>query len=896
MKVMNQGAIKAAAFLSGEQEFPLYFHEWIKHRRQELDLTQAQLAKRASCSVFAIRKIEMGERRPSRQLAELLAKALDIPPENQAAFIQIARGERSVDYLRSIIPGLGSQPAGGSIPVHGNLPRALTPFIGREPELTALGQLLQDPQCSLLTIVGPGGIGKTCLAVEAAQHSKDLYPNGVWFVPLVSVNSPTLIVSAVAETLNFKFQDPTNPQAQFLRHLRSKKALLVLDNAEHLLDGVGLFTEILEGCPQVKLLVTSRERLNLLSEWVFEIQGLPVPPGDQVEQFEAYSSVALFLQSARRVQAGFEIREVEQKWVLKICRAMEGMPLGIELAAAWVGLLSCEEIAREIERNIDFLTVSMRDLPERHRSLQATLDHSWKLLNEEERLVLSRLSVFRGSFSLEAAQEICGASLVLLSSLRNKCLLYRTEQELYHLHEIIRQYAERKLAEQPGVNERVKDKHAAYFVECLSKWEKALQSSRQLETLNEMAKVIDNLSQAWRHMVTHCLLRAGESSQLCADMLHNAVFSLSLFYEMRCRSMEAISLFKESVEYLTTAVGEFGGSEDRSQIVSVLGHIKAYLGYQHVYLLQYGKAGEYLEEAIQLLETDPSRVAQSQAQLMLATIEGIRGRLQESAALDAQSRDVFREEGEAWWYALSTINLGTALMSLGKHQESETLFQEAFHLVDPGDFRLGLGLRNGFAYLVFLNKDFARAEQLMQENLQLSYQFGYVRQIAAVLFDLGRVALATQQLDLAIEYLQKNIDLLSEALESPNLPMQRIYLGKCFAARSDLPAARDQFRQVVQIGQELDRFHLVCLGLVNIASTYLAEGQIEKALEISLLLRRCPTDYKRIEEERIRLLADLQAAMPEGQMEDALQQVDTSISPDQAKADVIAYVLEHQVG
>jgi predicted ATPase len=249
----------------------------------------------------------------------------------------------------------------------------------------------------LLTIVGPGGIGKTRLAVEAAHHSEQLFSDGVWFVPLVSLNSPVQIIPAIAGALDFKFQEATNPQAQLLRYLHLKKALLVLDNAEQLLDGVELFTEILKDCPQVKLLVTSRERLNLLSEWVFDLQGLPVPPNDQVEQIEAIL-VALFLQSARRVRAGFELREEERQWVRKICHTMEGMPLGIELSAAWVGLLSCEEIAKEIERNLDFLTVSMRDLPERHRSLRATLDHSWKLLKRGE-LVLSRLSVFQGDFS-----------------------------------------------------------------------------------------------------------------------------------------------------------------------------------------------------------------------------------------------------------------------------------------------------------------------------------------------------------------------------------------------------------------------------------------------------------------------------------------------------------------
>ncbi len=394
----------ATALAAHEEDFPLYFSEWLKRRRQALDLTQHELARRASCSVFTLRKIEAGERRPSRQLAGLLARALEIPPEDQTTFVKVARGELSLDRLARL--ARDSKPAREPRLISQNLPKALTPFIGREPEITALQQLLCDPQCSLVTIVGPGGIGKTRLAIEAARRSQDLFSDGVWFVSLVALNSPAVLVPAIAEAINFRIPDPANPQAQLLRHLCDKRALLILDNAEQLLEGVGLFAEILNACPQVKLLVTSRERLSLLSEWVFEIQGLPVPASDQVEQFESYSSVALFLQCAKRVQAGFELRQEERRWALKICQVMEGMPLGIELSAAWVGLLPCEAIAREIEHNIDFLTVSMRDLPERHHSLRATLDHSWKLLNAEEQRILSRLSVFHGSFRREAAGEI----------------------------------------------------------------------------------------------------------------------------------------------------------------------------------------------------------------------------------------------------------------------------------------------------------------------------------------------------------------------------------------------------------------------------------------------------------------------------------------------------------
>jgi predicted ATPase/DNA-binding XRE family transcriptional regulator len=879
---------------AGELDFPLFFGDWLKRRRKQFDMTQAELAERACCSIFALRKIEAGERRPSKQLAGMLAKPLEIPTADQTSFIKVARGELGIEKLPSLVNA--SQPAGKSSPIPGNLPRELTPFIGREPELTALAQLLQDPQCSLLTIVGPGGIGKTRLSIEAVHSSKGLFPDGTWFVSLAPLNSPVLIVPAIADAVGFKFQDPTDPQAELLRYLRPKRALLVLDNAEHLLEGAGVFTEILKNCHQIKLLVTSRERLNLLSEWVFEIQGLPVPTNDQLNQFDTYSSVALFLQSARRVQAGFEIRSAERQWVLKICEIMEGMPLGIELSAAWVGLLSIEEIAKEIEHNLDFLSVSMRDLPERHRSLRATLDHSWKLLNPDEKLILSRLSVFHGSFSREAAQAICGASLTVLSSLKNKSLVHRTDHDDYGLHEIIHQYAALKLAELPDENEQIKDQHAMYFVQYLSDCEAALQSSKQVETFDDMAKIIDNLSQGWQHLVTHCLPGNGKSKSFPADLLHSSLFSISLFYEMRCRSLEAITIFKDSVDYLNAAQADYEKTEDGYRVNSVLGHITAYLGLHHYYVLQYEKSIEYMEEAIKVLDNCRSRVEKAQVQVMLAAVRSVHLQLRESAALLEQSREVFREEGVDWWYTLSTIHLASRYLTLGNLREGEALIQEGLRLVIPGDLRLELPLRISSSALFFHQKDFAKAEQILQNSLQLSYRLGNILQTADILFDLGRVALADHRVELAEEYLQKSIAILLEFGESHDLALASLYLGKCFATHSDRNAARYQFRHVIRIGQERNEFHLVYFALVNIARTYITEDQTEKALEIFLLLRHCPQEYIRIQEDFDQLQSDLVGTLTERQIETVMNPDDSQISPDDARVAVITYAQELETG
>ena len=216
-------------------------------------------------------------------------------------------------------------------------------------------------------------------------------------------------------------------------------------------------------------------------------------------------------------------------------------------------------------------------------------------------------------------------------------------------------------------------------------------------------------------------------------------------------------------------------------------------------------------------------------------------------------------------------------------------------MIEPGDLRLGLPLRSNFAYILNLRKDFVRAEQLLQKNLQLTYQFKNFQTTASILFELGRVALATQRIELAIEYIQKSLNLLSELGETKNLPMHHLYLGKCFTARSDLPAAHDQFREVIKTGQEFKHFQMVYWGLVNNGRIYMLEGQTEKALGIALALRHYPIEFIRIKEEGDRLLADLQDELPQWQVEAAMQQMDSQFSPDPAGANALAYALKRDM-
>jgi predicted ATPase/DNA-binding XRE family transcriptional regulator len=479
---------------------PVVFGEWLKIRRKTLDLTQAELAQRAGCSVHTLRKIESGERHPSKQLAALLANSLEVSPDQRATFVKVARGELSLERLSSPYSdqATGSTRKQRHTPQTSKLPEALPPLVGREQELLAMGQLLDDPQCQLLTIVGPGGIGKTRLAIEVASQQKDLFPDGIFFIPLASLKSFTYLVPAIADALGYTFQGQIEPRIQLLNHLRGRYALIVLDNIEHLLEGVELLADILTQSPRLKLLVTSRERLLLRSEWVFDIEGLPVPPADQIDQAEEFSAVTLFVQSARRAQVSFDLLAEERSAVVRICQMVEGMPLGIELAAAWVSVLTCKEISLEIERSLDFLATSMRDVPERQRSLRAAFNHSWNLLSEDEKMILSRLTVFHGGFNREAAEQVAGATLPALLALVSKSLVRRSENGRFDLHEIIRQYAQPHLSEEPSASgDEIHNRHSDFYLALLKVREEALKGATQNEAIRELTDEIDNLRAAW---------------------------------------------------------------------------------------------------------------------------------------------------------------------------------------------------------------------------------------------------------------------------------------------------------------------------------------------------------------------------------------------------------------
>lgn len=363
-----------------------------------------------------------------------LAEELGVKPARETVqlYEQIRSGELKHESPNSAEKEALPPTAPPPVPFfyYNNLPAQTTSFIGREEELTLIEQYLSNPACRLLTIIGLGGIGKTRLALQAAATT-DQFRQGICFVGLASISSPDFLISTIASALNFPLYGRGDPKTQLINYLGDKEMLLVLDNFEHLISGAGLLVEILQRAPHLKMVVTSRERLSLQEEWILDLQGLTFPEGEEMVLLENYSAVRLFLQRAQQVQADFWLRYLDKPAVVQICRLVEGMPLGIELAAAWIRTFSCREIAVEIEKNYDFLTTSLQNIPKRHHSLQAVFEHSWGLLSEEERKVFSQLSVFWGGFSRKSAEQVVGASAFLLSALVDKSLLRRTDTDRY---------------------------------------------------------------------------------------------------------------------------------------------------------------------------------------------------------------------------------------------------------------------------------------------------------------------------------------------------------------------------------------------------------------------------------------------------------------------------------
>jgi len=634
-----------------------------------------------------------------------------------------------------------------------NLPAQATPFVGREAELAELARLLAEPDVRLLTVLGAGGMGKTRLVLEAAAAQMDRFAHGVYLISLAPLQSVEAIVPTVAQALSFSFYEEDEPQQQLLDYLRQKTMLLIMDSFEHLLHGVGLVTEVLKTAPEVKILATSRARLNVQGEHLFPIAGMHLPDRETLEDATHYSAVGLFLTSARRSQPSFEPTADDLTDVVRICRLVEGMPLGILLAAAWIQMLTPAEIAAEISQSLDFVETDLRDVPERQRSMRAVFDHSWNLLTVREREVFQGLSVFRGGFTRQAAQRVTGASLHELMALVNKSLLHRAPAPSatlgtgrtggrYEVHELLRQYVAEKL-DASGEADAARDAHSAYYAEFLHQREADLKGRRQLGALDEIEADFENARVAWAWTV--------QKRDYAA--INRALESLSLFCMCRSRDQEGRELFRQAREQLAPGpddephpvwgrilVQEFCRSPheaDKAQVERSLAIAQQHgdragialclhtLGEIAFNADDYTEALSFYEESLAHFRVLDDSFNIAATLYKLAETYRVLGQPEEAIKSARQSLELSREIGDKYWAASSLANTGVIAFFTGNYAEAEGYLREANTIYREMGYRVGIATSSVvLSKLAFLRGDFEKAKALAEEALEIATDIG----------------------------------------------------------------------------------------------------------------------------------------------------------------------------
>lgn len=723
------------------------------------------------------------------------------------------------------------------------LPNRATSFIGRDVELAEIASQLEKPDCSLLTLTGAGGVGKSALAIRIAYDLSGRYRDGVHFIPLEALGTPSLISSSIANVLGLALQGSEDPLVQVTRHIGDKAALLVLDNYEHLLEGATLAVQLLHSCPNLKLLVTSRERLNLEEEWVLPLEGFAAPsatvsPLDSVY----YDALRLFEDRAKRARLSFELTSHDLPHVISICKQVEGFPLGIELAAAWVKMLSCKEIAQEIERTADFLFSASRNVPLRHKSVRVVFEQSWRLLTPREQEVFRKLSVFQGGFSRKAAAEIAGATIPNLASLVDKSLLRVTANGRYDRHPLLHQYTREKLAERSEDHRGALERHGSYFFRFLRERSEELKGAKQREGLLAMTEELENIRAAWQWAIAEEIVEEQGA----------AVEPLILFYDRQARYGEGVHLLREALVRLDA-------SNPRHQLA--LGNVLTGQAFLYQWSSNYEEAVRLARRGLDLLRPlgESWGIMLGLDALGFAAVftgdyaEGKRCWTEALAVAKAQNNQLKTAE------LLSIV--GMAECWLDRQAEAEAYLDEALVLTRH------LGKHTTVVYIL-LNLGFIhvwsnprKAQPVFQQGLQLANELGYRRYMPYLLYGQGWAFcgfegyLEAQSLcKQALAVAEESGDLFAQALSLA-------ILGRATGGLRDYAQAQSYLEQSLELAQLTQSIYATLVTMVYLADVWIQRGQAEKAAELLGLVRHHPASIKHTRDVAERLIRDLRGKL-----------------------------------
>jgi predicted ATPase/DNA-binding SARP family transcriptional activator len=796
----------------------------------------------------------------------------------------------------SVLPGFDRDE---QLPLH-NLPAVLTPLIGKEAEIERLAQLLLDPGYRLLTVVGEGGAGKTRLALAAAETVLASFPQGVWFVPLSGVSagdvvepgvdSPpdlagskgesakrtALTATAIADTLKLPMLGSEPPEQQVQSYLRRWKALLILDSFERLQDGVdGFVLELLGKAPELTLLVTSRQTLNLRAETVIRQEGLPFPAefkSDLAEPWLAnldlasvarFDSVRLFAERAGRIRNGFTLDERNLPGIVEICNCLEGLPLGIELAAALAGHMEPAEILRGIQHNLDILKTNMADVPGRQRSLKAVFEGSWVLLPENEKLVLARLSVLLGEFDPSAALAIAEATNQVLSSLARKSFLQSAAAGRYRWHEIPREFASDKLNLSPRQErEWVQDRHSEFYLNRVARGESIASDEAPQELAGALWQEIRNIRQAWGWAVNR-----GIWSQIEAS--YKGLFQVYLFAS---RFQEGESAFREAVERLSLKLGaseeippdertclerlQFGLFINQARFLNRLGRYsqaiaisrqalewvekdngagvsaQGYLVWGMALYSQgaYQDALEKLETARRLAHESPSLEFEAESELFTGLCYKEQSRYGRAKEFIDSANDKFRLTKNQLGLVEALHGLGLVAHGSGKYPQAGEYFQDALEIARRLDIpHEQCLLLNSLGTIAELQGSYTTAEQCYRQSLRIAEFINARRTLSMVVMNFGVLLSRVGQYQQALDYYERSLRLKYELGQKRGIAWNLANLGLLYHRMGEHETALELHQRMLVLAQDLGSRSAEGIAWARLGQDLAGIGRLEEA-------------------------------------------------------------------
>ena len=691
------------------------FGTWMRHRRKTLDLTQPELAERLHCSVNTIKKLETNARRPSKQLAELLAVQFHIPEEQRTLFVEYARGD-----WRSVPAEIKEDPPWHVSPKspRSNLPATVTSLIGREKEIVDVCEYLRSADVRLVTLIGPPGIGKTRLSIDVARAVLPDFPDGVFFIALAPLNNPTLITATIIQALGYAKTKNLDADQRLIEGIGGKRMLLVLDNCEHLIEDVApLASGLLSACPRLKILTTSREALRVPGEWLYSVPTLEMPKENSIvglENISSFPALILFAERARAARSDFELNAGNIQAVISICAQLDGLPLAIELIAARMRLMSPVAFLEHWNPQFVLSADGVRAVSTRQKTLHNAIAWSYNLLSKQEQILFARLSVFIGGFAPEAAKAVVAGGDIsqsqvmdLLAQLINKSLVTvvantvgKDVETRYGMLETIREYARGKL-DDSAETDRLRQRHRDFFISFAELAERKLKSAEQFKWLDRLELEYDNLRGAW-----HCAI---EGDPELALRLASALLD---FWYACGNPGEG----REWMSKLIPQTNHWGQTAMRAQAFSTAGYL-AYLQDD------FGSARSLLEEARKIVQVVKDKKVTAFVLLWIGRVAYLQREDQTAYTFTEECLTIYQELQDDWGIAMATYHLAGFDAVQGHHQEAEEQFRKSLTTFqDLGD-KLSAGhVLNGLGELARLKGDYERAGKFYEESIELYRQ------------------------------------------------------------------------------------------------------------------------------------------------------------------------------